>query len=63
LLTRSLGDESKCLGRAARLQRTKKLPSDRAKIGLWARIGTDGTKIMCARRLGDMNLVIFPAPR
>jgi len=21
-----------------------------------------GTKIMCARRLGDMNLVIFPAP-
>ena len=22
----------------------------------------DGTKIMCARRLGDMNLVIFPAP-
>lgn len=23
----------------------------------------DGTKIMCARRLGDMNIVIFPAPR
>jgi len=23
----------------------------------------DGTKIMCARRLGDMNLVIFPAPK
>jgi Tol biopolymer transport system component len=22
----------------------------------------DGSKIMCARRLGDMNLVIFPAP-
>jgi Tol biopolymer transport system component len=23
----------------------------------------DGTKIMCARRLSDMNLVIFPAPK
>jgi Tol biopolymer transport system component len=23
----------------------------------------DGTKILCARRLGDMNLVIFPAPK
>jgi Tol biopolymer transport system component len=23
----------------------------------------DGTKIMCVRRLGDMNLVIFPAPK
>ena len=23
----------------------------------------DGTKIMCARRLGDMNVVIFPAPK
>jgi Tol biopolymer transport system component len=23
----------------------------------------DGSKIMCARRLGDMNVVIFPAPK
>jgi hypothetical protein len=23
----------------------------------------DGTKIMCARRLGDMNVVIFAAPK
>ena len=23
----------------------------------------DGTKIMCARRLGDMNVVVFSAPR
>jgi len=23
----------------------------------------DGTRIMCARRLGDMNVVIFPAPK
>jgi Tol biopolymer transport system component len=23
----------------------------------------DGTKILCSRRLGDMTLVIFPAPK
>jgi len=23
----------------------------------------DGSKILCSRRLGDMNLVIFPAPK
>jgi Tol biopolymer transport system component len=23
----------------------------------------DGTRILCARRLGDMNLIIFPAPK
>jgi hypothetical protein len=27
------------------------------------RLSLDGTKIMCARRLDDMNLVIFPAPK
>jgi Tol biopolymer transport system component len=27
------------------------------------RWSSDGTKIICARRLGDMNLVMFPAPK
>ena len=23
----------------------------------------DGTKILCSRRLGDINLIVFPAPK